>query len=58
MIGISIYTDTFKKVPLDFEVHLDEICDVRKLCAQLVSAKFKQKRRPLSPENWERMTSR
>ena len=34
MIGISIYTDTFKKVPLDFEVHLDEICDVRNLFLQ------------------------
>ena len=35
---------------VSFEVHLDEICDVRKFCAQLVSAKYKQKRRPLSAE--------
>ena len=35
---------------VSFDVHLDEICDVRKFCAQLVSAKFKQKRRPLSAE--------
>ena len=26
---------------VSFEVHLDEICDVRKFCAQLVSAKYK-----------------
>ena len=48
MIGISICTDTLKKV--SFEGHLDEICDMRKFCAQLVSAKYKQKRRPLSAE--------
>ena len=35
---------------VSFEVHLDEICDVRKFCVQLVSAKFKQKRLPLSAE--------
>ena len=35
---------------VSFEVHLDEICDVRKFFAQLVSAKYKQNRRPLSAE--------
>ena len=35
---------------VSFEVHLDEICDVHKFCAQLVSAKYKQKRQPLSAE--------
>ena len=35
---------------VSFEVHLDEICDVRKFCAQLVSANYKQTRRPLSAE--------
>ena len=33
-----------------FEGHLDEICDVRKFCVQLVSAKYKQKQRPLSAD--------
>ena len=47
----SVYDwHTLKKVPLNWSVHLDEICDVRKFCAQLVSAKYKQKRRPLSAE--------
>ena len=52
MIGISICTDTLKKVKLDWSVSKfwDEICDVRKFCAQLVSAKYKQKRQPLSAE--------
>ena len=52
MTGISICTDLENSSNglVSFEVHLDEICDVRKFFAQLVSAKSKQKRRPLSAE--------
>ena len=44
------YLENSSNGSVSFEVHLDEICDVRKFFAQLVSAKSKQKRRPLSAE--------